>query len=163
MVKIPYSALEDKDIPDIPIKNWVLMLLSNSQDEYPCDAFFIMMKTFLLTKEVIPSLDPKFDFTNSNGGPYSDKVALSITQLLSTKMLELNDDPKAFGGKSIILTKAGKEKAVKLKHRLPSKLRINLEFLGFSSIKMGQLGMIQYIYSNYPQYIFLPESGDAFV
>jgi hypothetical protein len=139
------------------------MLISNSQEERPCDAFFIMMKTFLLSKEVIPALDPKFEFTNTNGGPYSEKVALSITQLLSTKMLELTDDPRAFGGKSIVLTKAGRDKAVKLKHRLPSKLRANLEFLGFSSLKMGQLGMIQYIYSNYPQYIFLPESGDGFV
>jgi hypothetical protein len=155
-----YFASEDQNVPSMPIKNWIMLLLANKKNMIAHDVHSIMMEAFILSKEVVPSLESKFDFKKTAYGPFSDKVASTIPQLLSTKMIKIRADNKAiYGGFGFILTKVGAEKAEKLNHKLPMDLKERMKLLKSATRLMGLTGMTQFIYSNYPEYLFLPK-GD---
>jgi hypothetical protein len=152
--------VEKGEIPEIPLKNWILALFHDEDKKSSKDALSITFEVFILIKEIIPSLEPKLDFRSKGYGPYSEKVALSMKQLLATNMLTLTEkDPEAFGGSSYVLTEAGAKKAEKILYKLPKTLRDELKLMDTVTTKMGIIGMIQYIYSIYPEYIFDFEGG----
>jgi hypothetical protein len=160
MAENQYFTSENQNIPTMPIKNWIMLLLANKINIIAHDVHSIMMEAFILSKEVVPSLESKFEFTSTAYGPFSDKVASTIPQLLSTKMIKVKADNKAiYGGFGFILTDAGAEKAEKLNHRLPMELKERMRLLKSATRLMGLTGMTQFIYSNYPEYVFLPK-GD---
>jgi uncharacterized protein YwgA len=151
---------QKQDVHAMPIKNWIMLLLANKKNVIAHDVHSIMMEAFILSKEVVPSLETKFDFKSTAYGPFSHKVASTIPQLLSTKMIKVKADNKAiYGGFGFILTEAGEEKAKKLDHKLPVELRQRMQLLKSATRVMGLTGMTQFIYSNYPEYLFLPK-GD---
>lgn len=155
-----YFPPEDQNVPVMPIKNWIMLLLANKKNIIAHDVHSIMMEAFILSKEVVPSLESKFDFKSTAYGPFSDKVASTIPQLLSTKMIKVKADNKAiYGGFGFILTEAGAVKAEKLDHKLPLVLKERMKLLKSATRLMGLTGMTQFIYSNYPEYLFLSK-GD---
>lgn len=160
MAEDQYFTSENQQVLVMPIKNWIMLLLANKKNIVAHDVHSIMMEAFILSKEVVPSLESKFDFKSTAYGPFSDKVASTIPQLLSTKMIKVKADNKAiYGGFGFILTEAGEEKAKKLDHKLPEELRQRMQLLKSATKVMGLTGMTQFIYSNYPEYLFLPK-GD---
>jgi N-acetylglucosamine kinase-like BadF-type ATPase len=84
-----------------------------------------------------------------------------INQLLSTKMIKVKGNNKnVFGGRGYVLTDAGAEKAEKLIHQLSPDIRQKMELLKTTTNHMGLTGMVQFIYSNHPEYVFLPDGGE---
>ena len=146
--------VEKGDIPKLPIKNWILAMLDDKGKKRPRDALSITFELFILSKEILPSLEPKLELKCKGHGPYSEKLASSMKKLLSTKMLELTEnDSEATGGYSYVLTEGGAEKAEKILYKLPKTLREELKLMNTITTKMGKTGMIQYIYSIYPEYV----------
>jgi hypothetical protein len=154
-------AMEKQNIPSMPIKNWIMLLLASKRNIIAHDVHSIMMEAFILSKEVLPNLETEFEFKRTPYGPFSDKVASTIPQLLSTKMIQVKSANKdIYGGFGFILTDAGAQKAEKLIHRLPGDLKERMHLLKSATRLMGLTGMVQFIYSNYPEYVFMPEGED---
>jgi uncharacterized protein YwgA len=160
MVQDSYFTVENENIPAMPIKNWIILLLASKDKRKIHDVHSIMMEVFMLVFEVLPSLKEKFEFKSTSYGPFSDKVGMIINQLLSTKMIKVKGNNKnVFGGRGYILTDAGAQKAEKLVHQLSPDVRQKMELLKTTTNHMGLTGMVQFIYSNHPEYVFLPDGG----
>lgn len=160
MAQNQYFRVENENIPAMPIKNWIILLLASKDKRKIHDVHSIMMETFLFVFEVLPSLKEKFEFKSTSYGPFSDKVVMIINQLLSTKMIKVKPHGKhVFGGRGYVLTDAGAQKAEKLIHQLSPDVRLKMDQLKFTTNHMGLTGMVQFIYSNHPEYVFLPDGG----
>lgn len=161
MAQNQFFNAENENIPSMPIKNWIILLLASKDTRKIHDVHSIMMEAFLFVFEVLPSLKEKFEFKSTSYGPFSDKVVMIINQLLATKMIKVKShDKNVYGGRGYILTEAGFHKAEKLIHQLSPNVRLKMEQLKFTTNHMGLTGMVQFIYSNHPEYVFLPESGE---
>jgi uncharacterized protein YwgA len=148
----------------MPIKNWIILLLASDEKNKAHDAHSIMMKVFILVFEALPSIKDKFHFRSTHYGPFSDEVVQIINQLLATKMIKIKEnDLTLLGGRGYVLTKAGEEKAEKLIHRLSPQIRERITLLKTTTTNMGLVGMVQFIYSNHPEYVFLPKGGEYIV
>ncbi|UCE75429.1 MAG: hypothetical protein JSV56_06940 [Methanomassiliicoccales archaeon] len=164
MVKRPYFTPASQDLPDMLLKNWVLIILHDKGAGRKRDAHSLTNEVFISVKELLPSIEPKFEFKSECGGPYSDKVAQCVKQLLATNMLvKKENDSGGEGGYSYNLTKSGLEKANKIILKLPENLRDNMSQLNFILGQMGPTGMLQYIHSIYPEYVFLRKGGENIV
>jgi uncharacterized protein YwgA len=164
MTQNPYFTSEDQNIPSMPIKNWIILLMGSDGKNKAHDAHSIMMKVFILVFEALPSLKDKFQFRSTHYGPFSDEVVLIINQLLATKMIKVKEnDLTLLGGRGYVLTKAGEEKAEKLIHKLSPDVRETIKLLKTTTANMGLAGMVQFIYSNHPEYVFLPRGGEYIV
>lgn len=156
--------VEEQDPPEMPVKNWVLAMIFDKGERRSRDALSIMYEVFILTKEVLPSIEPKFEFERNCFGPYSEKVAKSMRQFLSTNLLEMKEnDSTATGGFDFLLTESGAQKAGKIIQKFSESLRGNMEFMKLVTAHMGLTGMLQYIQSIYPEYVYLHERGENIV
>ncbi len=123
-----------------------------------------MYETFIFSKEILSPIESQFEFKSSNQGPYSEKVALSVKGLLSSNMLKTKKDEKSVTGLyNYVLTKVGIKEAEKTFYKLPVAMRDKIEFMNFITGKMGLTGMLQYICSIYPEYVYLREGGEDIV
>jgi hypothetical protein len=153
-----------KDIPKLSIKDWTLILIYNGGENKPKDALTIMNEIFIFTQEVLPAINNEFEFRSTIGCPFSKKVADSLTQLLSSNMLKNSEDEE----KSLVintynLTEEGRIRAEQLKKGITPRFRDNMEFMNATLSLMGSNGMTQYIYSMYPEYIFINDGGENIV
>ncbi len=155
---------EPKDIPKLSILDWTLILINNGGENKPKDALTIMNEIFIFAQEALPSIKNEFDFKSTIGGPYSKKVAESINQLLSSNMLRIVEDEEISPlGITYNLTDDGKNKAEEVTKKIAQGFSDNMEFMNATLYLMGSHGMIQYIYSTYPEYIFIKEGGENIV
>jgi hypothetical protein len=161
MAQKPYFTVENENIPSMPIKNWIILLLASKDKRKIHDVHSIMMETFLFVFEVLPTLKEKFEFKSTSYGPFSDNVVMIINQLLATKMIKVKThDKNIYGGRGYVLTEAGSQKAEKLTHQLLPEVRLKMEQLKFTTNHMGLTGMVQFIFSNHPEYVFLPRGAE---
>ena len=92
MAKKTLSSVEERDIPKMTIENWVLAIIYDKDERRPRDALGLMDEVFIFMKELLPSIEPEFGFKCNCCGPYSENVANSVKQLLSTNMLEMKEN-----------------------------------------------------------------------
>lgn len=152
------------ELPDIPLKNWVLAIIHDKGERRSRDALTLMNETFIFVKEILPSIDADFEFKSKIYGPYSQKVADSVKQLLLTKLLEIKENSASNSMQcEYYLTDSGADKADKLKSKLPKELRDKMAVMNTSTNNMGAFGMLQYICSIYPEYVYLNERGGNLV
>ncbi|MEE9152153.1 MAG: hypothetical protein V3U20_10035 [Thermoplasmata archaeon] len=164
MAQKPFFNFDKKDIPEMPIQNWILAMIRDKGKRRPRDALSIMYGVFIFTKELLPSIEPEFEYKCTSCGPYSEKVALAMKQLLSTNMLGMKGNGSSvLGGNSYILTEIGAKEAEKIVHKLPDVLKDKMEFMHFITTQMGLTGMVQFIYSIYPEHVYLHERREDIV
>lgn len=153
-----------EDIPKMPIKNWVLAIIHDKDERRIRDAVTLMNEVFIFAKEILPSIEQEFEFKRTGFGPYSKTVAKSASQFLSTNILELKEldslSPTRYG---YLLTEGGAKKADKLHQMLSKPLRDRMQFMRFATNQMGPAGMLQYIHSLYPEYVYLRDGGEKVV
>ena len=145
--------VKEHDIPKIPMKNWILALLHGEEHNKPSDFHFIMYQTFIFSREILHSEGSEFEMLGY--GPFSKEVAECIDQLLSSNMLDKRKDKSVIGIYGFDLTEKGKKKAEKILSEFPKNLRGDVDYMKFLTSKMSHCGMIQYIYSLYPEYVHL--------
>ncbi len=159
MAKKPRSNTKSDDLPKMTIEDWVLAVIYDKDGRRPRDAPTIMNEMLIFTKEVLPSLELEFGFTSTGSGPYSKNVANAMNQLISTGMFEnKGDEPSKYGG-NYMITDSGAEKAKKLISKLPEGLREDMDFMRIVTTSMGPTGMLQYLHSIYPEYVYLQSGG----
>jgi hypothetical protein len=157
-------AGEVKDIPKLSIKDWTLILINNGGENKPKDALTIMNEIFIFSEEMLPEINNEFEFRSTIGCPFSKKVADSLTQLLSSNMLKNSEDEeKSLVMNAYNLTEEGRIHAEKIKKSISQEFRESMEFMNATLSLMGSNGITQYIYSMYPEYIFLKEGGENIV
>jgi hypothetical protein len=152
-----------KDIPKLSIKDWTLLLIYNGGENKPKDALTIMNEIFIFTQEVLPPMKNEFGFKSTIGCPYSKKVAESLNQLISSNMLKNADDDKSLVMNTYNLTEEGRIRAEQIKNSISQGFKDSMDFMNATLSLMGSSGMTQYIYSMYPEYIFLKEGGENIV
>lgn len=153
-----------RDIPKLSIKDWTLILINNGGENKPKDALTIMNEIFIFTQEVLPPIKNEFEFKSTIGCPYSKKVAESLNQLITSNMLKNSEDEE----KSLVintynLTEVGRTRAEQIKKSISQGFRDSMEFMNATLSLMGSNGMTQYIYSMYPEYIFIKDGGENIV
>jgi uncharacterized protein YwgA len=153
-----------RDIPKLSVKDWTLILIYNGGENKPKDALTIMNEIFIFTQEVLPQINNEFEFKSTIGCPYSKKVADSLSKLISSNMLKNSEDEE----KSLVfnkynLTEEGRTRAEKIKMSISQGFKDNMEFMNATLSLMGSNGMTQYIYSMYPEYIFINGGGENIV
>ncbi len=164
MVQKPFFIVEKGDIPQMPLKSWILAMIRDKDQARARDALSIMYEAFIFSKEVLFSIESQFEFKSSNQGPYSEKVALSVKDLLSSNILKTKKEKSSTGGPNdYILSESGIKESEKTFHKLPVAMRDKIEFMNFITGKMGLTGMLQYIYSIYPEFVYLREGGEDIV
>jgi hypothetical protein len=164
MAKKPIFSVDEQYIPKMPLKNWILAMLHDKGGRRSIDALSIMYETFIFIKEVLPSIESNFEFEFTGCGPYSENIAKAMKQLLSTNMLEIKkNEPSILGGYGYLLTKSGAKKAEQIFLQFPEALRDKMKFMNSVTGLMGLTGMLQYIHSTYPEYVYLHERREAIV
>jgi hypothetical protein len=157
-------ASEVKDIPKLSLKDWTLILIYNGGENKPKDALTIMNEIFIFTQEMSPEINNEFQFRSTIGCPYSKKVADSITQLLSSNMLKTTyDEEKSLIINTYNLTEEGRTRAEQIKKSISQDFKDSMEFMNATLSLMGSNGMTQYIYSMYPEYIYIKDGGENIV
>lgn len=153
-----------KDIPKLSIKDWTLILINNGGENKPKDALTIMNEIFIFTQEVLPPMKNEFEFKSTIGCPYSKKVAESLNQLISSNMLKnADEEEEPLVMNTYNLTEKGSSRAEQIKKSISQGFMDSMEFMNATLSLMGPSGMTQYIYSMYPEYIFLKEGGENIV
>ncbi len=123
-----------------------------------------MNQIFIFTQEVLPAIKNEYEFRSTIGCPYSKKVADSFNQLLSSNLLRTTyDEEKSPVITTYNLTDDGKVRAEKIQNEIAQGFRDKMEFMNAALSLMGSNGMTQYIYSMYPEYIFIKEGGENIV
>lgn len=164
MAQKPFFIVEKGNIPQMPLKSWILAMIRGKGEVRSRDALSIMYETFIFSKEILSPIEFQFEFKSSNQGPYSEKVALSVKDLLSSNMLKTKKDKSSTGGlNGYVLSDSGIKEAEKTFQKLPVAMRDKIEFMNFITGKMELTGMLQYIYSIYPEYVYLREGGEDIV
>ncbi len=160
VVKSDFS-IQEKDVPSLPVKDWLLIVIHDKDDQKPKDVLSIINEIFIFAWEVLPSIKSDFEFRTTCAGPYSEKIMGALKQLLSDNLLEKKENGSSPGGEhGYVLTEKGRKKAEKIASGLPKTAREKMEFVKNTISHMGPIGMMQYIYSIYPQYVFLNEGGE---
>ena len=158
--KIGFNV-EDIDIPKIPLEKWVMAIIRDKGEKKPIGPLTLMNKMFIFAKEVLPFTIDEMEFKRTGCGPYSEKIAESVRKFCSSNILEIKEDkspiPEGYG---YSLTEKGAKKAEKSFQKLPEELREEMEFRNHIIDCMGLWGMLQYIRSIYPEFIYLHEGGD---
>lgn len=164
MAKENDFVLKKEDIPKMPINNWVLAMIHDKDERRTRDAVTLMNEVFIFAKEVLHPIEQEFEFKRTGFGPYSKTVAKSVSQFLSTNIMELKEnDSLSSSGYGYLLTEGGAKKADKLHQMLSKPLRDRMQFMRFATNQMGPAGMLQYIHSLYPEYVYLREGGEKVV
>ena len=164
MAHKPRSSADEGNIPKMPVKNWVMAIIHDKGERRPRDALSIMNEVFIFMKELLPSIESEFGFRSCGYGPYSEKVAGSINQLLSSNILGMEENESLFLGRyRYLLTENGAEETDRVVLGLPKALREDMEFMRITTTHMGLTGMLQYIQSIYPEYIYLHDRGEKIV
>ncbi|UCE37741.1 MAG: hypothetical protein JSW00_00385 [Thermoplasmata archaeon] len=163
MAKISGFSVEEGKIPKLSLRDWVLAIIQDKEKRKNKDAIFIMNEVFIFVNEVVPSLKSEFDFKSAWCGPYSEKVVKSLEHFIDAKVLEVKESKSTAIGFTYELTESGAKKASEITSKLPASLRDKIEFLKTAVSHMGPTGMFQYIYSIYPEYVFLREGGENIV
>jgi len=164
MIQKPFFIVEKGDIPQMPLKSWILAMIRDKDQVRPRDALSIMYEAFIFSKEILSPIESEFEFKITSQGLFSEKVAASVKILLSSNMLKNKEDESSVGGlNGYVLSESGIKEAEKTFHKLPVAIREKIEFMNFITAKMGLTGMLQYIYSIYPEYVYLREGGEDIV
>jgi uncharacterized protein YwgA len=164
MAKKPASTIEGSYIPKIPIKDWILVANLEKDKKNPRNAVTLMNQVFIFSREVLPSMKDEFEFKRTGFGPYSEKVAESVNELILEGMLKVMEgEPTITTRNRYVLTENGAKKAEQIHKKLLKVLKEKIKFTNRAVTYMGSMGTTQYIQSLYPEYVFLKEGGDKFV
>lgn len=158
MVKKSDFFFGEHNPPKMFIQNWILVMFYDKDEIRSLDTLSIMYESFIFVKEVLCSMESEFGFKSSGYGPYSDKVANAIKQLISTNMMDIKKNgASALDGYGYVLTESGAKKAEQIFLQLSETLKKKVTFMNSVTRKMGLTGMLQYIHSIYPEHVYLHE------
>jgi hypothetical protein len=158
MVKKSDFFSEERNLPKMSIQKWILLVFYDKDEVRSLDTLSIMYESFIFVKEFLCSMESEFGFKSSGYGPCSDIVDNAIKQLISTNMLDMKkNEASALDGYSYVLTETGAKKAEQTFLQLSELLKKKVTFMNSITSKMGLTGMLQYIHSIYPEYVYLHE------
>jgi uncharacterized protein YwgA len=161
MVKKFVIEVEERQIPKLSIKDWVLVKIYKKEERRPRNPVSLMNEIFIFIHEVVPSIKDDFEFKSMYLGPYSVHVAEAVKQLVSMGMMEIEVDKEQDDNElKFTLTDEGAKKAKIIATKLPVPLREKLDFMNTTTSHMGPYGMLQYIQSIYPEYVFLKKDDE---
>ena len=124
MAKKPSSNVVGSNIQKIPIKDWILVANLEKDKKIPKDAVTLMNQVFIFFREALPSMKDELKFKRTGFGPYSEKVAESVNQLISEGMLKVKEnDPSNSTINGYVLTENGAKKAEHILQKLPLDLK----------------------------------------
>ena len=142
---------------------WMLVLLG-ADDAKPILGKTVFVKElFVIGKESIADIDDEFEFFPSRYGPYSRHFQPALDSLVREGLVIEKLCAGMTGEKSrqsrmeYVLTPAGKTVANSLIDRLPEETKLKIHKSKRILSSMGTWGIINYVYSNYPEYAVLSE------
>lgn len=159
MARNTFPHLEPGELRGITPENWVLLIMGNNKKG---QIGALMNEIFIYAKELVPGREDMFDFRGTGAGPYSSIAGDALGTLVRKKMLAVNGRESSRWG-HYHLTEDGERGADALMKKLPVAAQGKLRYTGFITRQMGPVGMLQYIGSVHPEYVFVDSGGDGSV
>jgi hypothetical protein len=146
--------LTDKN-EDLKPTEWLLALLEANNAQPILGKTVFIKQLFVIGKELFTDIDKKFGFYPYNYGPYSLPFEQSLSNLIEDELVQVTFSEKELpnnGRYDYVLSPKGKivAKQVFLKLSIESQRSITLYKRTLS--KLGFFGLLNYVYSNYPEY-----------
>ena len=146
------------EMPDLTPEEWVLAFVyaGNPTDPQSIKVggkLLFVKEFFVFVKEVKPDLDKIFDFIPFDYGPYSFKLASTITQFVDELVLDIEVFQVRSGYRyDYSLTTKGIDLARNAYEKINPNIKSRLEKLRLDGDKAGYSGILHYVYSKYPEY-----------
>ncbi len=140
----------------MPLEDWLLLFFYNEGENTNKNPLEITNEIFIFFNDISSSAEPNLKFTSTTAGPYSSEVAEAVDKLISEGFL--NKLKSSRGDMNIIqyeITDKGKERTKKIDTNLPPSLKEELKLLRTIVENMGPVGMMQFLQSMHPEYVFL--------
>jgi len=157
------QAPEGGWLPGMEPADWMMLLLGADNGSPILGKTSFVKQLFVLGKEVISDIDRKFAFYPSKYGPYSRIFESALRDIMQRgwvterRVMVGASEGSGVQRSDFMLTPAGVEVAENLLRRMPRDLRENINQYKRVMSGLGLWGLIQYVYSSYPEYAVLSE------
>ena len=155
-------GLDTDKLPKMSKEDRVLLILAHETKGKLSHCVALMNEVFFFLKESAPAMEEEFGFRGTGSGPYSQVVAAAVDKLVSDSMLEIKMDMNT-GIKFYSLTEKGNAKAKSLLKKVPEKEGKRIRFAQFLAQRMGNIGILQYLSSVHPEYVYIRMAGETLV
>lgn len=152
-----YKA-EQNVLPAFSASDWLLIWLALDKSKSIKGKTAFIKQLFVAGKEIAPQMEKVFAFYPHRFGPYSKEFENALQQLERKGAISVNVQEEIEGFSSMnkrydyTLQPAGEAIAITLMKRVPPSIRDKLIQYRRLLSRMGFWGIIQYVYSNYPEY-----------
>jgi len=141
--------MPDADSMKLNAEDWVLALLYANNQRPLHGRLMLVKQMFLVTKEMVPSLDDELQFFPYDLGPYSKVLAEKVDDLVRRGLVYVEGS----GGDFIFqLSPEGKQKAQQVMSGLAGELKALLERKRRAWDQLGYRGIVRLVYTRYPEY-----------
>jgi uncharacterized protein YwgA len=147
--KTSNTETEKQDANDPEILAAILTLLAANDNASINGRIMLVKQIFIMAKEILPELSDPMHFFPYQWGPYSNVVANTVNQLVDDELISVEKD----GREDVFsLTPAGMKAAEKATKSLPKDAKLDIAKMKHTTQEVGLRRVLQFIYSNYPQY-----------
>ena len=162
MASKSFLELEKDRLPNMSKEDWILLILAGEKKDNPRDCAVLMNEVFFFLKELAPAMEEEFGFKGTGSGPFSPGVVEAVDKLVSDDFLEIKKDHNT-GINYYSLTEKGNARGESLIKNLSENKQKKIRFAQFVGHRMGYLGILQYLGSVHPEYVYVRMVGDALV
>jgi uncharacterized protein YwgA len=140
--------VDTKNMP-LSADDWVLALLYANNRKPLHGKLMLVKQMFLVTKEMVPTLDDELQFFAYDLGPYSKVLAERVDALVQEGLISVEGSGGDF---TFQLTPEGEQKAQRAMANLTDELKSLLERKRLGWDQLGYRGIVRLVYTRYPQY-----------
>ena len=139
---------------ELTVEDAVLILLYANKDKPIRGRLMFVKQSFLLSKEVIPQLDEKFEFFPAHFGPFSKVFATKVDKLIQEGYIKtiLSEDDLGNITHKFSLTDIGKEAAFHSFDKLSEIYKDIIIRKRKGWDQLGYIGILRLVYTKYPEY-----------
>lgn len=134
---------------------WLLVLLEANDAQPILGKTVFIKQLFVMGKELFSDIDEKFHFYPYNYGPYSSQFEHSLNQLIDEELIKVTFSDRETPDNrryDYSLTPKGKKVAEQIFSKLPLESQKSVTRYKRTLTKLGFFGLLNYVYSNYPEY-----------
>ncbi|MHA2143253.1 MAG: hypothetical protein ACXADD_17380 [Candidatus Thorarchaeota archaeon] len=144
-----HTETEKQEFNNSRIPTAILTLLAANDGSSVRGRIMLVKQIFIMAKEILPELSEPMHFFPYQWGPYSNVVANAVNQLVDDELVSVEKD----GREDIFkLTSTGMKAAEKVAKSLPEDVILDIAKMKRTTQEVGLRRVLQFIYSNYPQY-----------
>ena len=148
------GVMESNNLEQLTVEDAIFILLYANKDKLIRGRLMFVKQSFLLSKEIIPQLDEKFEFFPAHFGPFSKVFATKVDKLIQEGYIKtiVSEDNIGNITHKFSLTDIGKEAASRSFNKLPESYKNIIIRKRKGWDQLGYFGIVRLVYTKYPDY-----------